>query len=378
MSNGIAGLWKDIRSKADDPSLGYIGASMLPGIGEATDIVEIGAGAQDFARGDKSDAVRRMLLGIAGLALPFATGATIKKLTPRIKSVRSPRWPTQPPTKEDFGYRWAKGEPERYENIHAYMNAVDMSGDPIIKDMLKADLSDPLFLAEEKLRKVSTKPADLLDDLKKLGIPESRHVSLEKLQDITEEERILLRELMPRDSLRLELLQEEADDWNNVIIDYIEKLKTWRGYNRSPEGMIARGVRNPRDYETYEDYIRAVEEDILGLGIEDYDPDFRFNFDESSGGGISAHPPFYDPDDPFFNPSAAPYEYDQDWRGQGGGLGIDDLDDVPDPEDWRGLGGGDDIPPPESESMEDIQDWLRGGWYFRGKKRFDFDDDLPF
>ena len=429
MSNGIADLrryeeggsvpgrlWDRARGLSSTRAGAFAG--MLPIIGEGTDLIEIGAGAEDFIKRDKSDAVRRMLLGLAGLALPFATGATIKKLTPRIKSVRSPRWPTQPPAKqgikfptriEDFGYRWAKGDPSDYENVDAYMNAVDMSGDPIVRSMLEEELSDPLFLAEEKLRKVSTKPADLLDDLKKLGIPESPHVSLEKLQDITEEERILLRELMPNDSLRLELLQnpdlqEGADDWNNVIIDYIEKLDTWRGYNRSPEGMIARGVRNPRDYETYEDYIRAVEEDILELGIEGYDPDFRFNFDGSSGGGISAQPPFYDPNDPFFNPSATPYEYDQDWRGQGGGLGdIDELDgDLLDPidpnitpEDIAGLGdaGLTRIPDDElpenwwwpTEGMTD-DEYMREierirNLSFGGKKRFlPFDplDDLPF
>ena len=73
MSNGIADLWKNIRGKADDPSLGYVGASMLPGIGEATDLVEIGAGLQDRSPG-------RVGLGIAGLMLPFVGAAGLSKL----------------------------------------------------------------------------------------------------------------------------------------------------------------------------------------------------------------------------------------------------------------------------------------------------------
>ena len=66
-------LWGGIRSKADDPSLGYIGASMLPGVGEATDLVEIGAGLQDRSPG-------RVGLGIAGLMLPFVGAAGLKKI----------------------------------------------------------------------------------------------------------------------------------------------------------------------------------------------------------------------------------------------------------------------------------------------------------
>jgi len=66
-------LWEGIRSKADDPSLGYIGASMLPGIGEATDLVEIGAGLQDRSLG-------RVGLGLAGLMLPFVGAAGLKKI----------------------------------------------------------------------------------------------------------------------------------------------------------------------------------------------------------------------------------------------------------------------------------------------------------
>jgi hypothetical protein len=66
-------LWEGIRGKADDPSLGYIGASMLPGIGEATYLVEIGAGLQDRSLG-------RVGLGLAGLMLPFVGAAGVRKL----------------------------------------------------------------------------------------------------------------------------------------------------------------------------------------------------------------------------------------------------------------------------------------------------------
>jgi len=69
----LKSLWEGIRSKADDPSLGYIGASMLPGVGEATDLVEIGAGLQDRSLG-------RVGLGLAGLMLPFVGAAGVRKL----------------------------------------------------------------------------------------------------------------------------------------------------------------------------------------------------------------------------------------------------------------------------------------------------------
>ena len=69
----LRSLWEGIRSKADDPSLGYIGASMLPGIGEATDLVEIGAGLQDRSLG-------RVGLGLAALMLPFVGAAGLKKI----------------------------------------------------------------------------------------------------------------------------------------------------------------------------------------------------------------------------------------------------------------------------------------------------------
>ena len=69
----LRSLWEGIRGRADGPSLGYVGASMLPGIGEATDLVEIGAGLQDRSPG-------RVGLGIAGLMLPFVGSAGLKKI----------------------------------------------------------------------------------------------------------------------------------------------------------------------------------------------------------------------------------------------------------------------------------------------------------
>ena len=71
-------LWGRARGLADDPSLGYMGASMLPGIGEYTDLVEIGAGLQDRSPG-------RVGLGIAGLMLPFVGAAGLKKVGPKLK-----------------------------------------------------------------------------------------------------------------------------------------------------------------------------------------------------------------------------------------------------------------------------------------------------
>jgi hypothetical protein len=69
----LRSLWEGIRGRADDPSLGYIGASMMPGIGEATDLVEIGAGLQDRSLG-------RVGLGLAGLMLPFVGAPALRKL----------------------------------------------------------------------------------------------------------------------------------------------------------------------------------------------------------------------------------------------------------------------------------------------------------
>jgi hypothetical protein len=68
-------------------------ASMAPFVGPGTDLVEIGAGAEDFVKADKSNALKRIMFGIAGLALPFASAATIragtKKFAPILKT--SPR-----------------------------------------------------------------------------------------------------------------------------------------------------------------------------------------------------------------------------------------------------------------------------------------------
>ena len=71
--NELKQLWRNIRSRADDPSWGYVGASMLPGVGEATDLVEIAAGLQDRDLG-------RIGLGLGALALPFVGASTLRKI----------------------------------------------------------------------------------------------------------------------------------------------------------------------------------------------------------------------------------------------------------------------------------------------------------
>jgi len=84
-TKGIRGLWEDIRERADNPSKVDIALSMAPFVGPGTDVVEIAAGAEDFVKGDKSDALKRILFGIAGLALPVVSGKAIRKLTPSLK-----------------------------------------------------------------------------------------------------------------------------------------------------------------------------------------------------------------------------------------------------------------------------------------------------
>ena len=64
-------LWTSIRSKADKPGLGYLGAAMTPGVGPLTDLVEIGAGLQD-------EDLSRIAFGIAGLAIPVVSGAHLR------------------------------------------------------------------------------------------------------------------------------------------------------------------------------------------------------------------------------------------------------------------------------------------------------------
>jgi hypothetical protein len=50
---------------------GLIGASMVPGVGEAIDVADIGLGLRERSPS-------RVLTGLAGLAIPFATGTTIR------------------------------------------------------------------------------------------------------------------------------------------------------------------------------------------------------------------------------------------------------------------------------------------------------------
>ena len=138
-------LWEGIRSKADDPSLGYIGASMLPGIGEATDLVEIGAGLQDRSPG-------RVGLGIAGLMLPFVGAAGLKKVGPKLKKalkekkmvedleVGSPEWVARE-ARVSASY-------ERYDKLTKELDAIEEAmpeADLYLSDrfMDHADAMDP-------------------------------------------------------------------------------------------------------------------------------------------------------------------------------------------------------------------------------------------
>jgi len=79
MANGLEGLapnlWQKVRRLLEPESgaetVGLIGASMMPGVGEAIDIADIAAGIQDRDLG-------RIGLGAVGLALPFISGRTIR------------------------------------------------------------------------------------------------------------------------------------------------------------------------------------------------------------------------------------------------------------------------------------------------------------
>ena len=177
MSNGIADLrryeeggsvpgrlWDRARGLSSTRAGAFAG--MLPIIGEGTDLLEIGAGAEDFIKRDKSDAVRRMLLGLAGLALPFASAATIKRLTPRISDAYRgfrTRPPPRTPTK----------------------NVVEMSEDPDFLRIMEEQRArgpltsniydDPDLQVHRKLRDLAGKDwtkADLERWMKSEGIDE--------------------------------------------------------------------------------------------------------------------------------------------------------------------------------------------------------------
>tara|TARA_R110001606_G_scaffold215541_1_gene363398 strand:- start:3091 stop:4629 length:1539 start_codon:yes stop_codon:yes gene_type:complete len=81
MANGIQNLdpnlWQRIRRLLEPESgaelTGLVGASLLPGVGEAIDVADIAAGIQD------RDPLR-IALATAGLAIPFVTGSSLKGL----------------------------------------------------------------------------------------------------------------------------------------------------------------------------------------------------------------------------------------------------------------------------------------------------------
>ena len=70
VTDKLKGLWSSIRRRADDIPLPFL---MMPGVGEAADLIEIGAGLQDRSPG-------RVGLGIAGLTLPFVGASALRKI----------------------------------------------------------------------------------------------------------------------------------------------------------------------------------------------------------------------------------------------------------------------------------------------------------
>ena len=90
MANGLEGLapnlWQKVRRVLEPQSgaetAGLIGASMMPGVGEAIDIADIAAGIEDRNLG-------RIALGAAGLALPFVTGRSIRGIRDLARAGRS-------------------------------------------------------------------------------------------------------------------------------------------------------------------------------------------------------------------------------------------------------------------------------------------------
>ena len=81
MANGIKdldpNLWQRIRRLLEPESgaelTGLVGASIIPGVGEAIDLADIAAGIQD------RDPLR-IALATAGLTIPFVTGSSLKGL----------------------------------------------------------------------------------------------------------------------------------------------------------------------------------------------------------------------------------------------------------------------------------------------------------
>lgn len=89
MANGIKdldpNLWQRIRRLLEPESgaelTGLVGASIIPGVGEAIDIADIAAGIQD------RDPLR-IALATAGLTIPFVTGSSLKGLGKSWQEIR--------------------------------------------------------------------------------------------------------------------------------------------------------------------------------------------------------------------------------------------------------------------------------------------------
>ena len=146
-------LWGNIRSRADDPSWGYVGASMLPGVGEATDLIEIGAGLQDRDLG-------RMGLGLGALALPFVGASTLKKIGTTAKKkalTESEKKQLKKQTGDFISWVMEEGKlPEKASTEMPYAT---------LPDVMRKNIEQAYQRPPGRFARLSVKQADELDDL---------------------------------------------------------------------------------------------------------------------------------------------------------------------------------------------------------------------
>jgi len=207
-------LWEGIRSKADDPSLGYIGASMLPGVGEATDLVEIGAGLQDRSPG-------RVGLGIAGLMLPFVGAAGLKKIGKQVAKPKRPkRLQSGPPWKEVT-------TPQQRQKLREFI-AEEAGGD--VKDVNKN-----IEVIKARLRET----------------PETRRkrIAQEMIARVRPEDRMPFTSIEMRAARRLapnleDLSPAQIEDISKLPRDERWKALGYGGYHGTVPGNVFHGTRH--------------------------------------------------------------------------------------------------------------------------------------